>query len=323
MIAARFTELGIAQEVLKIEDIPVPEPQAGEVLIKVSTSNINPSDIMYTRGLYGIQPELPASGGFEAAGIVEQAGADTHLSTGTKVVFAHTGVWQEYVVVSEKAVIPIPNEVPDELACQLFVNPLTAYGMLEVSGIQDKQFLVLTAGASAFSKFVIQLCREKGILPIATVRHEEQKQKLLELGCHAVINTGTESVTREIIAQTHGKGAECAFDAVGGELGMKVLNGLAAGGTMYVYGLLSLKNIPLNSGVLIFKNLTVKGFWLTTWFSSLDANTRATAIKFLIGRFMKGEMEAPVEAVYPLKDIRSALDHFEKPGREGKILLKP
>jgi NADPH:quinone reductase-like Zn-dependent oxidoreductase len=322
MIAVQFESLGLPQEVLEIKEIAKPSPQNGEVLIKVTACNINPSDVMFIRGLYGIRPELPSVAGFEAAGVVEAVGEGADFQMGAKVVFTNIGVWQEYVSVDARTVIPIPNDVPDEVACQLFVNPLTAYGMLETSGLKKGDFLILTAAASAFSKFVIQLCQEKGIKTIGTVRHDNQKEMLTKLGCDHVINTESESVTRTILSVTQGKGAQAAFDAVGGELGMKVASALRNGGTMFVYGLLSLQNIPLNSGILIFKDITIKGFWLTTWFAGLDGEKRKEAIKFLMERFLTGKLNAPVEKTYHLQDVLQAIEDFEKPGRAGKIILK-
>lgn len=322
MLAIQFSELGKPTEKLMLTEVPKPIAKAGEVLVKVTACNINPSDIMFVQGLYGLQPELPSSAGFEAAGLIEEAGPGTHLQPGTKVVFTSIGVWQEYVSLSEKAVIPVPKEIPDEVACQLFVNPLTAYAMLEVSGLKSGEKLLLTAGASAFSKFVIQLAREKGIEVYATVRHEHQKEELSKLGVHLTVNSEQDSLTRAILSETDGHGIDAVFDAVGGKLGMQALNCLSNGGTMYTYGLLSLQNIPLNSGLLIFKNLTVKGFWLTSWLYSLDGEERKKAITFLLSRFLNGQMKAPVEATYALKEFKKAIEHFEKPGRSGKIILK-
>jgi len=323
MLSIQFKELGKPTEKLELAEVPKPSAKTGEVLVKVTACNINPSDIMFVQGLYGLQPELPSSAGFEAAGIIEEVGEGVNLKSGTKVVFTDIGVWQEYVSLSEKAVIPIPDEIADEIACQLFVNPLTAYAMLEVSGLMKGGKLLLTAGASAFSKFVIQLAKEKGIEVYATVRHDHQKEELGELGVHLAVNTEKESLTRTILTATDGHGVQLVFDAVGGKLGMQALNCLSNGGTMYTYGLLSLQNIPLNSGLLIFKNLTVKGFWLTSWLYSLDAEERKKAISFLLTRFLNGSMRAPVEASYTLQDFKKAIDHFEKPGRSGKVILKP
>lgn len=254
-----FHEVGIPQEVLKYEDAEIPQPKSHEVRIKVTARNINPSDIMFIRGMYGITPKLPSSAGFEAVGIVDATDENETVAMGSKVIFTALGTWKEYVTVPAQSVISIPQELPDEVACQAFVNPLTAYAMLETSGLEEGDWLLVTAGASAFGKLVIQMAKQKGIKVACTVRREEQKEMLTSLGASLVINTEKEKLQNVILEKT-GEGVAVVFDAVGGILGAKALACLKNNGKMMVFGLLSLENIPLNSGLLIFKNLKIEGF---------------------------------------------------------------
>ncbi|MEM6265558.1 MAG: alcohol dehydrogenase catalytic domain-containing protein, partial [Bacteroidota bacterium] len=170
MQALMFHQVGEPAEVLQLETLPSPTPASGELLIKVQAANINPSDLLFVRGLYGIRPQPPAAGGFEASGIVEQAGPDTNLPAGTQVSFVGQGVWQEYVCVPEREVIPLPAELnlSPEVACQAFVNPLTAFGLLALSGLKKGDSVLLTAGASALGKMLIGLCKERGIKTYVT-----------------------------------------------------------------------------------------------------------------------------------------------------------
>ncbi len=321
MKQAVFESLGKPWEVLEVKECPIPEPGEGEVRIKVTTCNINPSDIMFVQGMYGIRPELPGVGGFEAAGVIDKAGQGTNLPEGTRVIFTAIGVWQEYVIVPAKTVIPAPEGMTDEVACQAFVNPFTAYGMLEESGLQSGQWLLLTAGGSAFAKFVIQIASKKGINTVCTVRRDAQVKELLALGATAVINTERENLAKEVKALTERKGVDYIFDAVGGELGAQVLECLGYNGTMLVFGLLSLKPIPLNSGLFIFKNLTVKGFWLTTWMANLTKEQKIQVTQTVLGGLLKNDLKADVERTYSLEEVRQATQHADTPGRTGKILL--
>ncbi|EIM78895.1 alcohol dehydrogenase zinc-binding domain-containing protein [Nitritalea halalkaliphila LW7] len=313
-----FKQLGLPEEVLFVEDVPKPEPAAGEALIRITARNINPSDIMFIRGMYGITPELPSSAGFEAVGRVEVSGGK--IPVGTKVIFAATGTWREYIALSEQAIIPVPEELSDEVACQAFVNPMTAYGMIESLQMREGQTLLITAGASAFGKFAIQLAAAKGIEVLCTVRREEQKEALLALGAKKVYNTETEKLPKALLAD-YPKGIDVVFDAVGGTLGARALSCLRYGGTMLVFGLLSLENIPLNSGLLIFKNLTVKGFWLSSWIQALSTAEREKAFTAVIGQLMQGTLRSDVAARYTLDEIQEALKAYEAGGRTGKILL--
>lgn len=321
MKAVQFESLGKPTEVLQLVDIAIPEPAPGEIRIKVTKANIIPADIMFIQGMYGIRPQIPQIGGFEGTGTIDACGEGVDIPVGSGVIFTALGCWAEYVCVAANSIIPKPPTMSDDVACQAFVNPLTAYGMLIEADLEEGDWLMLTAAASAFSKFVIQIAASRGINVIGTVRSDDQKQALLDLGAAAIINEKTENIYKAVKAATGGAMVGAAFDAVGGELGDKVLNALQPGGKLLVYGLLSLQPIPLNSGLLIFKNLTVKGFWLTTWFTGLSGDERRSIVPKILGMLTEQSLRADVEAHYSLDEIHKAIEHMESPGRKGKILL--
>ncbi len=321
MKALQFSQKGKPLDVLALVDLEKPTPKAGEILVKVSKANIVPADIMFIQGMYGIRPQLPQVAGFEATGTIEAAGEGVQYPAGTKVIFTGTGTWAEYVCVDARSAIPKPEAMPDAIATQAFINPLTAYGMLMEADLKAGEWLLLTAANSAFSKFVIQLASERGINVIGTVRSDDQKQALLDLGAKAVINEKTENIFKAVKKITEDVMVKAAFDAVGGELGDKVLNALQSNGTMFVYGALSLQPVPVNNGLMIFKNLTLKGFWLTTWIMSLSKEQRNQIIPEVMTLLTKQSLKANVEAEYSLADFQKAIEHMESPGRNGKILF--
>jgi NADPH:quinone reductase-like Zn-dependent oxidoreductase len=200
------------------------------------------------------------------------------------------------------------------------VNPVTAYGMLETSGLQKGGSLLITAGASAWGKVVIQLAAMRGIHVIATVRQADQKQNLLDLGATAVIDVATESVTKKV-KEIFPEGIDYVFDAVGGDQGAKALNCLRTGGKMLVFGLLSQEPIPLHSGVLIFKKLSVEGWWLSSWWAELGFEGIQKAIKEVFSLLLSQEVTLDIQATYPLAQFKEAIAAYQKPGRTGKILL--
>ncbi|MEO1052001.1 MAG: zinc-dependent alcohol dehydrogenase family protein [Bacteroidota bacterium] len=321
MKSVQFEALGLPKDILKVKDVATPEPGPGEVRVKVATCNINPSDVMFVQGLYGIRPELPAVGGFEAAGSIDKCGEGVELPVGMRVIFTAIGVWQEYVIVPAKTIIPTPEGMSDEIACQAFVNPYTAYGMLKESGLEAGQWLMLTAGGSAFGQFVIQLCKQKGINTLCTVRRDDQVEDLKALGATVVVNTEAEDLQKAVKEHTERRGVDYIFDAVGGTLGAKALDCLTQGGTMLVFGLLSLRPIPLNSGIMIFKDLTVKGFWLTTWMTSLNKEEKIEVTKAVLGMLATEQLKTKIEAKYGLDEVVKAVEHADSPGRTGKVIL--
>lgn len=315
-----FDHTGTPQEVLFLQESPIPTPKPHEVLIRVTARNINPSDIMFIRGMYGITPKLPSSAGFEACGVVERSDEGNKIPMGTRVMFTAIGTWREYICIPASGVIPVPEQMSDEVACQAFVNPMTAYGMLECAALQPGQSLLLTAGASAYGKFVIQMAKERGIHVVATVRHEEQKESLKALGAVLVINTEKEKMSQAVFQQFE-EGVDVVFDAVGGALGAKALSCLKRKGKMMVYGALALDNMPINSGVLIFKNLQLEGFWLSSWLEELTPELRKKAFKEVFGFLIKQDVQVDVAGTYSLEDYKKALDAYGQAGRNGKILL--
>lgn len=315
-----FDQTGLPRDVLYIKESERPVPAKGEVLIRVLARTINPSDLMFIQGMYGITPRLPSSAGFEASGVVEIGDEKGVFLPGTRVMFTAAGTWKDFVSVPVQVVIPIPEQLTDELACQAFVNPLTAYGMLETSGLQAGDWLLLTAGASAFGKFTLQLAREKGIRVAATVRHEEQKDILKNLGAELVFNSDHEKFHR-LIPELCGGGVHVVFDAVSGQVGAKALACLRHSGKMMAFGALSLEPMPIASGLLIFKNLTIEGFWLSTWLEKLDGKERKKAFEKVFEFLLKDSSQVDIAGIYPLHAFREAIEAYERPGRNGKILL--
>lgn len=316
-----FKETGLPEDVLVLEEAEIPKPKPSEVLIRVTARNINPSDVMFIRGMYGITPKLPSSAGFEAVGIVDQSDEKGTVAKGSKVIFTAIGTWKEYVCAPAQTVIPVPDQMPDEVACQAFINPMTAFGMLESSSLKEGDWVLITAGASAYGKLVIQMAKSKGIKVACTVRRDEQKGSLEKLGADLVINTEKEKLQKVIMEKT-GDGVSVVFDAVGGVLGAKALASLKNNGKLMAFGALSLDNMPVNSGLMIFKNLKIEGFWLTTWIESLNNEERQKAFKTVLGYLMKQDVKVDVAGSYALEEFKEALEAYQKPGRNGKIILK-
>ncbi|WP_339865095.1 zinc-dependent alcohol dehydrogenase family protein [uncultured Algoriphagus sp.] len=324
MIEVIFEKVGLPEEVLQVKESPAPEPQPHEVQIQVKARNINPSDLMFIQGRYGIQPNLPSSAGFEAAGIVSKSDAEGKFPVGTRVMFTaqgtNTGTWREYITLPAKQVIPMPEGMSFEIACQAFVNPVTAVAMVNKSDLKAGEWLLLTAGASAFGKFAIQVAKSKGINVACTVRHDEQKKYLSDLGADLVVNTEKEDL-KKVVSEVTGEGVSAVFDAVGGELAAKALTCLKQFGKMYAFGLLSGEATPLNTGLMIFKEITIEGFWLSSILQRISNEDRAKLYEETQVFLMDEDSKVEVEASFPLAEVKAAIEAYNKPGRNGKILL--
>lgn len=323
MLSVKFSRFGKPEEVLEVQEVETPSPKAGEVLVKMTARPINPSDLLTVAGLYGRLPKLPATAGYEGAGVVEKLGEGvTGLQVGQRVIpLGVVGTWQEYIIASPLQLLPTPDSLSDALAAQFVVNPLTAWIMVtDELELGENDWLLQTAAGSALGQMVIQISKLKGFKTINVVRRRDQGEELKKLGGDEVVCTTDEDLVTKVMEITEGKGVKAVIDAVGGKVGGDVLRTLASGGTMLVYGLLSMEPTPMDAGFMIFKTATVKGFWLSEWLARSSENSIAV-MKELLTLMAQGKIAPPVEATYPLDQIVEAVKHAERAGRNGKVLL--
>lgn len=323
MRSIRFDEFGEPAEVLRLEERPLPEAGAGELLVRMTARAVNPSDLLTVKGLYGQLPELPATPGMEGTGRVEAVGAGVEgWQEGQRVIpLGVAGTWQEYLAVPAAQALPVPDAMPDNVAAQFVVNPLTAWIMLDEFNLQPGEWVMQTAAGSTLGRLVIQLAKLRGYKTINVVRRRAQVEEIKQLGGDEVICTEDEDLIARAYEIAGPEGVRAAIDAVGGQVGGEVAQTLSRNGVMLVYGLLSMELIPLHSGLMIFKGSTVRGFWLTQWFRAAPPERQSTVLAGAMKAMATGQLTPPVAAEYDLADIVAAVQHAERPGRSGKVLL--
>ena len=324
MRAIRFHQFGPPAEVLHLEELPDEAPGPGQVRLRLTHRSINPSDLLTVSGHYGRLPRLPATPGLEGVGRVEALGEGVAgWRAGDRVIpLGAAGTWRESVIVNAAQLLPVPDAVGDETAAQFVVNPITAWVMLEQElALRPGDWLAQTAAGSTLGRLVIQLAQLRGYRTVNFVRRPEQAAELLAIGADAVFGTDEADVVERVRALTGGRGVAGALDAVGGETGALALRCLRSGGTLVVYGLLGGEPLPLHNGEMLFRGLTVRGFWLTHWFQHTPPERVQPALLELMGLMAAGQLVPPVEAAYDLAGFRAAVAHAERPGRQGKVLL--
>jgi len=282
--------------------------------------------VLTIMGLYPNRPTLPGSPGLEAVGVIDALGAGvTGLALGQRCITLAglPGTWAEQVVVPAHQVMPVPPALSDQTAAQLLVNPFTAWAMLtDELSLAPGDWLLQTAAGSSLGRMVVQLARARGIHTINVVRRRGSGDELLALGADAVIATDTDSLVERVHELTNGRGVSGAIDSVGGTLGADVARCLGVRGTMLTMGLLGGDPVmPVQSAELLFRSATIRGFWLTNWFMQQTPARIGHAVGEVMKLLIAGQMTAPVEAEYDLADFRAAIEHAERPGRRGKVLL--
>lgn len=322
-----FDRPGPPAEVLRVEDdVPAPEPRRGEVLVRMLASPINPSDLMYVRGEYGLKPRLPATPGFEGVGIVERSGGGLlgWLRTGKRVAVINdgTGSWAEYTVVKARQVIPVPDDLDDEQAATFFVNPATALVMVrDVLRVPPGAWLLQSAAGGELGKMVIRLGVKFGFRTLNVVRRHEQVEELKRLGATAVIVESDGPIPHQVAAVAP-EGVRYALDPVGGATGSGVVAALAEDGRCLLYGSLSNEPLSVHPRHLLSRHIRVEGFWLAVWARRQRPLTMLRLFRDVRTLMRQGVLRTHVAAVYPLEEVQRAVEHAAAPGKGGKVLLR-
>lgn len=327
MRALIMDRFGSPDEVLRLADVPSPEPAAGEVRVRLTHRPINPADLLTIAGVYPVRPSLPGTVGLEGVGRIDALGEGVVApAIGTRVIsLAGTpGTWAEQVVLPADRVLPIPDALSDQSAAQLLVNPFTTYALLtDELSLAEGDWLLQTAAASTLGRMVVQLAHRRGIRTINVVRRHAQAAELLALGADAVIATEGEDLVDRVLEITGGAGVRGAIDAVSGTLARHVARCLAPGGVMIAFGLLSGDTtMPIDVPDLLFKGATVRGFWLPLWFERQTPEGMAQSVGQIITLVAEGAMTPQVAGEYDLADFSDALVHAARVGRSGKVLLR-
>ncbi|MFC9856314.1 MULTISPECIES: zinc-dependent alcohol dehydrogenase family protein [unclassified Streptomyces] len=330
MRAVVFEHHGNPAESLFLTEMPLPDTPPGTVRLRLLARPVNPSDFMFVEGDYGRPASFSQLGdsavspvGFEGAGIVDQVGPGVLLEPGTRVAVAVTGTWQEYVTVPQDTVIPVPDDLPLDIACQFTVNPFTAHLLLADLKTEPGDTLLLTASTSSVGRMLIRLALDRGIRCVCLARDAEQASRLWSLGAeHVVSADGRDDAVVHWVREAAGPGGvAAALDAVGGRQGAVALRCLRDGGRHIVYGFMSAYPLPLPSFDLVFRGVSVEGFWLPQHMARLSPPALRELTSTIAGQLTDHTLAAPVEAHYDLARIHDALAHHLQPGRTGKIVL--
>lgn len=316
---------GDPAEVLHVADVETPEPGPGEVRVRTVLASIHNHDLWTIRGTYGFKPELPARSGTEAVGVVDAVGEGvTTLQPGQRVVTGGTfGVWAEYFVAPAAALVPVPDGIDDEAAAQLISMPFSALSLLEYLDVAPGQWIAQNAANGAVGRLVAQFADARGVHVLGLVRRAEGIAELAEAGISGVVATDDDAWRDRVIEITGGAPIVAGVDSVGGSASDDVLSLLADDGTLVVFGAMASPTMSLSSGSVIFRQVTVKGFWGSKVSRAMDASARAALIGEVIRGVGDGSVTLPVAAVHSFDEASLAVRANFEPGRVGKLLLRP
>ncbi len=315
----------VPQDVIEAVEFELGPPGAGQVLIEVLAAPINPSDVLTLTGEYGILPPLPAVAGMEGVGKVVQLGDGVdNLTVGQRVLlFGTGGTWTTHLHASAKQLVPLPGGVDAQQQAMMTVNPPTSLLLLsEFVDLQPGDWVIQNAANSAVGGYLIQIARKRGIRTVNIVRRESVVQALLDVGGDVVLVDGKD-LRKRIKEATGGGRIRLGVDAIGGAATERLAGSIVNGGMIVNYGLLSGEPCQLSGASLVFRDLTLRGFWLAKWYGDASAGERAAVFAELGQMLAEGSLSARVQASYSIDQIKTAVAVAAAGGRDGKILIEP
>lgn len=325
MKVAELKAFGPAPEVVDCVEVEEPAaPAAGQVVIEVLAAPINPADLLLIEGKYATRPPLPAPLGIEGAGRVLAVGTEVvGLAPGDLVMSLHRANWAQRLRLPADQLVKAPAELDPRQLAMLKVNPATAYLMLKsYRDLATGDWLVQNAANSAVGNNVIRLAKGWGLRTVNIVRREAAVAPLRALGADVVLLDAPDVGERARRA-TGGEPIRLAIDAVAGPASRRLADCLDDDGVVVTYGLLSGAPCELAADQAIFRGITLTGFWLAKVMRQKPFAELQGMYQELMAGLAEGRLGVPVEAAYPLAEIKAALAHAGRAGRDGKVLLLP
>ncbi len=322
--AAVYETHGNPADVLRVESRPWPTPAADEAVVKMSSAPINPADLNQIEGKYPVRPKLPATPGFEGAGIVVEVGAGVKgLTRDALVILPHNiGTWRDAVSVKAEDLVVVPDGIEPVQAAMLKINPLTAWRLLhDYVDLQKGDWLIQNAANSAAGRDVIQIAHELDYKTVNVVRRPELIDELRAEGGDVVLVDG-DNLRDEVKSATGGASIHLGLNSVGGDSALRLANCLAPGGTLVSFGAMSLQPLKIPTGLLIFKDLRFRGIWINKWYDSATLPERMETFRPLFEMAVRGLLKTKIEKAYPLSEVKAAVAHAAQGKRGGKIVFE-
>jgi NADPH:quinone reductase len=313
--AIQMTEFG-GPEVLRLADLPVPEPGPDEVLIRVSRAGLNFADTHTRTNSYVQRATLPLVPGGEVAGVRED--------TGERVVaLVGSGGYAEYALAPSDRVFPVPDGLDDGSALAMLIQGTTAWHLYRTAArVTDGESVVVHGAAGGVGSLAVQLGHPMGAgRVIATASSESKRALALELGADVAVDPAPERLLERLLEANGGAPVDVVFEMSGGEVFEQSYRALAPFGRIVAYGIATNEANEVSTGSLLRHSRSVVGFYL---FHCLERDDMfAQALSDLFARAAAGELKAIVGATYPLEQAARAQIDLRERRTTGKLLLDP
>ncbi|MDX6680301.1 MAG: NADPH:quinone reductase [Solirubrobacteraceae bacterium] len=315
MRAIQMSEFG-GPEVLRLVDLPLPEPAEGDVLVRVTRAGLNFADTHRRTNSYLAKDVLPLVPGLEVAGVREDSGERV-------VALCGAGGYAEFATAPAALTFAIPDGVSDETALALLLQGLTAWHLYRTCGhVAAGESVVVHAAAGGVGSLAVQLGRPMGAgRVIATASTPDKRALALELGADAAIDGGADGLAERLVEANLGAPVDVVFEMAGGAVFDQSLAALAPFGRLVTYGIASGDSNDVRSGDLMRRSRSVVGFWLMHCLGRPEMVDEA--LTDLFARVARGELRAVAGPAYPLADAGRAQRDLAERRTTGKVTLDP
>ena len=312
---------------LTLREVPMPHPQAGQVLIRMAAAPINPSDLGSLSGLsYSGKRQFPFTPGLEGSGTVIEAGEGmmprllNRRRVACSALLTGDGTWAEYMVTSAQSCIPLNKNVSLEQGAMLLVNPLSALAILEIAQHGKHRAIVSTAAASALGGMILRMGKRHNIPVIHIVRRQEQVEQVRGQGGEYVLNSSDTDFVEQLRTLAHKLQATLLLDAISGSMTQQLADAAPYGSTILLYSLLSFQDCIIDSRTAFIKNLHFDGWFLPNWLREknlLKVLQLSRQAQSLLGT----DLGSPIHKRFPLAQAQNGRESYVNHMSAGKILL--
>ena len=313
---------------LRWDDVPNPVLGAEDCLVKIEAAALNRADLMQREGDYPPPPGCPEWMGLEIAGTIVEVGEEAMRKSNWKVgdkvcALLGGGGYAEYVNVKYDMLMPVPKNCTMIEAAALPEAFATAYLNLFIEGkIKEGDTLLVTGGNSGLASVMIRMAKAFGIRVITTVRSDEKKEAIADLGADVIVNTKKEDLVEVLKQQLEeGHPVDVAIDCVGGEIVGKCVHYLKHGARWIMIASLSGFHTEIDLKNIYVRNVRLIGSTLRSRAPEMKAQILAELVRDIWPKVESGEIKPTIHSVFPIQEAEAAQDILYKGQNVGKVVL--
>jgi NADPH:quinone reductase-like Zn-dependent oxidoreductase len=315
----------VPQDVIEAVHFETPPLQAGQALVEVVAALINPADVLTLTGEYGQLPPLPAIGGREGVGRVAELRSDTgDVAVGQLVLLpVGCGSWSSYVVTEVSLLRPLPDQADPLQLSMMTINPPTAALLLS-------EFMTLGPG-----DWVIQNAPTRRwactwsswpdtvAIGLSTSFGAGTRRRSCARPAATSSSSTARTLAKRVVDATGGAAVRLGIDAMGGTASGRLADSLCESATLVSYGRMCGEPCAIRADAFVFRDLTLRGFWLVNWFRRTPEHQRRVLLDEIAGLITMGRLHAPIHAIYDVSEVKKAAASAASGERSGKILIVP